>query len=129
MCHLLLACLLQLLAPLTLLNSKVAHNDGSLRVTVKWSPMNFTKLLPTDGATWARYATNLLHFMFITAPNCSYHPWDPKSDKPSLPILLLTPETIYDYISLNIAAITEHSMYVFNVCVSMSKGAPPWTVD
>ena len=105
--------------------SKVAHNDGSLRVTAKWSPMNFTELLPTDDATWAMSTTDLLHFLFIAASNCSYHPWDPKSDKPILPILLLTPNNIYDYISPNIAAITEHSMYVFGVHVSVCKGGPP----
>ena len=104
---------------------KVAHNDGSLRITVKWRPPNFTDLIPTDEASWATYATDLLHFLFITAPNCSYHTWDTKATQHILPILLLNPENIYDFISPEIATIEEHSMFVFGVHVSMCDGGAP----
>jgi hypothetical protein len=104
---------------------KIAHNDGTLRITIKWKPPNFADLTPTDADAWSTCATDLLHFLFITAPNCSYHTWDTKATQQVLPILLLTPENIYDFISPEITTIEEHSMFVFGVRVSMCNGGAP----
>jgi hypothetical protein len=104
---------------------QVAHNDGTLRVTIKWSPPNFSELPPTDSTAWATCATDVLHFLFITAPDCSYHTWDTKATQQILPILLLTPDNLYDFLSPGITTIADHSMFVFGVRVSMCNGGAP----
>ena len=112
--------------------TKVARNDGSLRLTIKWSPPKFADLHLTVGADWATCATDVLqHFLFITTPNCSYYKWDTKAPQQILPILLLTPEKLYDFIYPGITTKPEHSMFVFGDRVSMCDGgAPgPWIND
>ena len=113
-------------APIKLIsNQHVSQNDGTLRVTVKWNPTQYASLLPTDGKTWASQATDLHHFLFITAPDCYYHPWNSAIDEQKLPMLALTPDNIYDYISPTITSMDSKFTFVFGVRVSMCSGGSP----
>ena len=48
------------------------HNDGTLRITVRWSPIEYDALKPTTSNSWVNNATDILHFLLITAPTCFF---------------------------------------------------------
>ena len=108
------------------LDKSTSHNDGTLvRVSVKWSPLTYTQLIPTTSKTWATQATDILHFLFITAPDCCYHTWDTKATQTVLPMLSLTPDNLSEFLSPTVTAMDSKSMFAFGVRVSMCGGGSP----
>ena len=66
---------------------KVAHNDGTLRITIHWNPPDYATLKPTTGNDLITKATDILHFLLYTAQDCKFHRWDPKLPNPPIPLL------------------------------------------
>ena len=94
------------------------------------SPQLF-QLLPTASTTWATQATDLLHFLFIAAPDCYYHTWDTKATQTVLPMLSLTPDNLFEFLSPTVTAMDSKSMFAFGVRVSRCGGGSPgpWIVN
>ena len=70
----------------------ITHNDGTLRITVRWSPIEYDALKPTTSNSWVNNATDILHFLLITAPTCFFHTWDPTAPQQTLPMISLNPD-------------------------------------
>jgi hypothetical protein len=100
----------------------VPHNDGTLRVTVRWNPLEYEELKPTTDGEWITKATDLLHFLLYTAPDCKLHTWNPTIDQQILPLLSLSPDNLLNFISPKVTEIDSKSTFVFGVRVSMCSG-------
>lgn len=106
-------------------DTHVSHNDGTLRLTIRWNPQEYTTLKPSTSTPWITAATDILHYLLITAPDCQYHTWDPTITQQTLPILSLTPGNLLDFISPRIAEIDSKETFVFGIRVSMCSGGSP----
>ena len=109
----------------TFSRQRVSHNDGTLRITIRWSPLGYETLKPTTGIEWKTQATDALHFLLYTAPDCRFHQWDPTATQTTIPLLSLTPDNLLDYISPNITEMSSKDTFIFAIRVSMCSGGSP----
>ena len=111
--------------PSSTFRQHVSHNDGTLRITIRWSPLGYETLKPTTGVEWKTQATDALHFLLYTAPDCRFHQWDPMATQTTIPLLSLTPDNLLEYISPNITEMGSKDTFVFAIRVSMCSGGSP----
>ena len=104
---------------------KVPHNDGTLRITIRWNPTEYATLKRVSGTDWLTKVTDTLHFLLYSAPDCKLHRWDPKISHTPLSLIELTPDNLMDYLSPTITEIDSKDLYVFAIRVSMCSGGSP----
>jgi hypothetical protein len=73
-------------------------NDGTLRITVRWTPDNFTELT-TDENKWNLKATDTIHYILETVPDAILYPWKSTPKTTNLPALDLNPENLLNYLA------------------------------
>jgi hypothetical protein len=103
----------------------VKHNDGTLRITVRWNPVDYADKKPIDSDVWTHAATDMLHYLFITAPECFFHNWNSALPPTQIAMMDLTPQNLREFIAPNVAEMDSLETYVLAIRVSMCSGAPP----
>jgi hypothetical protein len=99
-------------------------NDGTLRVTVRWKPENFSDLLNDD--SWNLAATDTIHYILSTVSDATLFPWMNGSTTPNLPSLELTPDNILQYLAPRVTNIESQKMFVFSFRLCLTTGPGKW---
>ena len=99
-------------------------NDGTLRVTVRWKPENFSDLLNND--SWNLAATDTIHYILATVSDATLFPWMNGSTTPNLPSLELTPDNILQYLAPRVTNIESQQMFVFSFRLCLTTGPGKW---
>ena len=105
---------------------KYVHlNDGTLRITVRWTPENYTEL-SADTEQWNYAATDIIHYILATASDALLYPWMNGSEHANLPSIELTPDLILQYLAPKITPIDSLHMYIFSFRLCLAGGPGKW---
>ena len=91
-------------------NNQVNVNDGTLRITVRWRPTKYNKLL-ADNTLWNYKATDLVRFILGTATRAVIHRW---KIAPAIPSIKLTPDHLLDNIGLQTLPTSPAKTFIFS---------------
>jgi hypothetical protein len=103
-------------------------NDGTLRITVRWKPLDFTELT-TDETKWNLKATDTIHYMLETVSDAIIYPWKSTSTTLPIPSLELNPENLLLYLAPKITPIDSIHRFVFSFRLCLSSGPGRWIND
>jgi hypothetical protein len=103
-------------------------NDGTLCITVRWTPVNFNELV-IDDHQWNLKATDTIHYILETVPDAILYPWISTSKTPNLPALDLEPDNLLLYLAPKITPIEAIQMFVFSFRLFLSTGPGKWIHD
>ena len=103
-------------------NENTQVNDGTLRMTIRWKPVNYDELRQDD-KLWCEAASKMLRDIFYHPTNTIYVvPWQDKTIAANrmIPAHTITPENMKQVCSPQISNIDSYSMSIIGlrICVS-----------
>jgi hypothetical protein len=110
-------------------NTFVHVNDGTIRVTVKWKPVNYDDLLE-DTTKWNLEATDLVHYILSTTNDSIIYPWKTVPGAAiAIPFIDLTPDNLLDYLGKRTLPISASKTYIFSFRLCLTSGPSKWLKD
>jgi hypothetical protein len=107
-------------------DSFVQINDGTLRITVKWRPTQYEKLL-AEPEKWNYEATDLIHYILGTANGAVIYPWKTAPGAATaIPFIDLTPDNLSDYLGQRTLPISSSKMFIFSFRLCLTAGPRMW---